>query len=105
MFSVSNTVRLFELDKTPPTYVMETLSLGPRNPVIERFNPNDVLVELDKFLKHFQKNCLSDEIMTDINIKTLNYIKSTITDKEQAKYKGLPSKPKAYPVQEYECKY
>ena len=75
LFSVSNTVRLFELDKTPPTYVMETLSLGPRNPVIERFNPNDVLVELDKFLKHCQKNYLSDEIMTDINIKTLNYIK------------------------------
>ena len=75
LFNVSNTVRLFELDKTPPTYVMETLSLGPRNPVIERFNPNDVLVELDRFLKHCKKECLSDEIITDINIKTLNYIK------------------------------
>ena len=50
LFNVSNTVRLFELDKTPPTYVIETLSLGPRNPVIERFNPNDVLVELDRFI-------------------------------------------------------
>ena len=33
LFSVSNTVRLFEIDKPPPQYVIDTLSLGPRNPV------------------------------------------------------------------------
>ena len=49
--------------------------MGPRNPVLERFDPKDVLVELDKFLSHCKKNCLSDEIITDINVKTLNYIK------------------------------
>ena len=75
LFSVSNTVRLFELKKTPPTYVLETLCLGPRNPVLERFDPKDVLIELDHFLDHCKNNYLSDEIITYINVKTINYIK------------------------------
>ena len=75
LFSVSNTVKLFGLNKAPPTYVMETLSLGPRNPVLERFDPKDVLVELDRFLNHCKKSFVSDEIITDVNVKTLNYIK------------------------------
>ena len=63
------------MNKAPPTYVMETLSLGPRNPVLERFDPKDVLVELDRFLNHCKKSFVSDEIITDVNVKTLNYIK------------------------------
>ena len=75
LFSVSNTVRLFELNKVPPAYVLETLSLGPRNPVLESFDPKDVLVELDKFLKHCNKAYIPEETLTDINVKTFNYIK------------------------------
>ena len=64
-----------DLDKTPPTYVLETLSLGPKNAVLDRFEPKDVLVELDGLLSHCKRNNVSKDTITDINVKTLNYIK------------------------------
>ena len=75
LFSVSNTVKLLELDKTPPAYVLDTLSLGPRNPVLNKFEPKDILVELDSFLSDCKKKYVAEETLTDINVKTLNYIK------------------------------
>ena len=54
---------------------METLSLGPKNAVLDRFDPKDVLAEVDGLLYHCKKNKVSDEIITDINVKTLAYIK------------------------------
>ena len=50
LFNVSNTVLTYELDSEPPRYVMETLSLGPKNAVLDKFKPNDVLAELDGLL-------------------------------------------------------
>ena len=35
LFNVKNTVVIRDLDKTPPTYVLETLSLGPKNAVLD----------------------------------------------------------------------
>ena len=43
LFSVSNTVKLYELTKAPANYVIETLSLGPRNPVLDQFDSKEVL--------------------------------------------------------------
>ena len=54
---------------------METLSLGPRNAVLDRFEQKDVLAELDKFLSYCKEKKVSEETITDINLKTLNYIK------------------------------
>ena len=75
LFNVSNTVRLLELKKTPPAYVIETLSLGPRSPVLNKFDSKEVLATLDEFLHHCKNNCVDDEVITDINVKTLNYVK------------------------------
>ena len=75
LFSVSNTVKLYELTKAPPNYVIETLSLGPRNPVLDQFDSKEVLANLDSFLHYCQKKCVDDETITDINVKTLNYVK------------------------------
>ena len=47
LFNVKNAVILYGLEKKPPHYVMETLSLGAKNAVIEKFQPKDVLTELD----------------------------------------------------------
>ena len=59
----------------PPTYMMETLALGPKNAVLERFDPKDVLAEVDELLVHCKVNNISDETITDINVKTLTYVK------------------------------
>ena len=37
LFSVKNTVVTHELDTEPPSFVLETLSLGPKNAVLDRF--------------------------------------------------------------------
>ena len=68
-------MRLYQLDRTPPSFVLDTLAMGPRNPVSDKFDPNDVLVELDRFMKHCEGKFIDKELLTDINVKTLNYIK------------------------------
>ena len=75
LFSVQNTVILHELDETPPKYVMDTLSLGPKNSVLEKFNPHDVLAELDGLLSFCKDNNVTEDVISDINIKTIAYIK------------------------------
>ena len=50
-------------------------SLGPKNSVLEKFNPHDVLAELDGFLNHCKENNATEDLISDINIKTINYIK------------------------------
>ena len=54
---------------------METLALGPKNTILDRFEPKDILAEIDGLLHHCKINKVSDEMITDINVKTLNYIK------------------------------
>ena len=38
LFNVQDTIRLFELDIHPPKYVFDTLSMGPKNPILDKFN-------------------------------------------------------------------
>jgi len=51
---------------------MKTLALGPKNAVLDKFDPKDIQVELDALLKYCHQN---NEVIIDINIKTINYIK------------------------------
>ena len=59
----------------PYTTLFRSLALGPKNVVIDKFDPKDILAELDGLLNHCKKNKISSEVMTDINVKTLTYIK------------------------------
>ena len=54
---------------------MDTLSLGPKNAVLDRFDPKDILAEVDGLLYYCKSKNVPDEIITDINVKTLAYIK------------------------------
>ena len=75
LFNVKNTAMLHDLDEIPPKYVMDTLSLGPKNAVLEKFNPHDVLAELDGLLSFCKYNEVTEDIISDINMKTISYIK------------------------------
>ena len=75
LFQVKDTVVLHNIDTTPPAYVMATLALGPKNSVLDKFKPHDVLAELDDLLAYCKNNHVSEETISDINIKTLGYIK------------------------------
>ena len=75
LFSVKNTVIEYDLDNPLPQYVSSTLSLGPKNAVLDAFNSKDVLAEVNRLLYHCKVNKISNEIINDINVKTLNYVK------------------------------
>ena len=75
LFNINNTVITCELDSKPPSYVLETLALGPKNAVLNPFDPKDIFTELDLFIEHCEKLVIPNDIVTDINIKTLDYVK------------------------------
>ena len=75
LFNVKNTVICYQLESTPPKYVLKTLSLGPKNSILDRFDQNDILSELDDLINYCKEKEVEDTIITDINIKTLAYIK------------------------------
>ena len=75
LFQVCNTVVVCGLGITPPKYVMQTLALGPKNAILDRFDPKELLAEIDDLLDHCRISKISDEMITDINVKTLTYIK------------------------------
>ena len=57
----------------PPKYVLDTLVLGPKNPVLEKFDQNAMLAEIDLLLNHLQEQNVSNETISDINIAAINY--------------------------------
>ena len=75
LFQVCNTVVVCGLEITPPKYVMQTLALGPKNAILDRFDPKELLAEIDDLFEHCRISKISDEMITDINVKTLTYIK------------------------------
>ena len=75
LFQVCNTVVVSGQGIKPPKYVMQTLALGPRNAVLDRFDPKELLAEIDDLMDHCRVSKVPEEIITDINVKTLAYIK------------------------------
>ena len=58
---------------------MDTLALGPKNPVLDQFNPKEALAELDMLLHHCNRNNVSDDVTSEINVATMKYVKSCST--------------------------
>ena len=54
LFNVHDTVKLIDLDETPPRYVLDTLALGPNNSILDKFNAKEMLAELDILVKKCQ---------------------------------------------------
>ena len=76
LFNLRHTVKLFELDIAPPKHVLDTLALGPKNPVLEKFDRKTMLAETDLLLNQLQEQNVSNETISGINITTINYIKT-----------------------------
>ena len=73
LFNLHHTAKLFELDIVPPKHVLDTLALGPKNPVLEKSDWKAMLVEIDLLLNHLQEQNVSNETISDINIAAINY--------------------------------
>ena len=71
LFNVQDTISLFELDIHPPKYVFDTLSMGPKNPILDKFNQKELLAEIDLLLNRLGK----------VNAATLKYVKSCLSQR------------------------
>ena len=74
LFSVHDTIRLFEFDIHSPKYVLDTPSMGPKNPILDKFNQKELLAEIDLLLNRLGKANASNDVL--INAATLKYVKS-----------------------------
>ena len=76
LFIVHDTVRFFELDIHPPKYVLDTLSMGPKNPILYKFKQKELLAEINLLLNRLGKASVSNDVLNDINVANLKYVKS-----------------------------
>ena len=81
LFNVHDTVKLFELDIHPQKYVLETLSMGPKNSILDKFNQKELPAEIDLLLNRLGKANLSSDILNDINVAILKYVKSCLSQR------------------------
>ena len=59
-----------------PEFVMKCLSLGPKHPVLEKFNSNDVLTEIDCLLEHIEPKIIIDDNGKNIEEATKTSLRS-----------------------------
>ena len=76
LFDVHDTVRICDEDIAPPRYVLDTLALGPKNAILDKFDPKETLAQIDSLLFNCKKGKVSGDIINDINVETFKYIKS-----------------------------
>ena len=81
LFNVHDTVRLFKLDIHSPKYVLGTLSMGPKNPILDKFNQKELLAEIDLSLNWLGKASVSNDVLNDINLGTWKYVKSCLSQR------------------------
>ena len=79
-----NTIKVIGDIKRPPKIVIETLKLGPRNPVLTKFDEKEILCEMDLFLEHCESRITEPEIINDLNSLTHNYIKRAKRQKQNS---------------------
>ena len=76
LFEVYDTVKVIDIDFQIPEYVLETLSLGPKNAVVESFDSKEVLTQMDSLLYSCKRDGIISEVMNSINVATFNYAKA-----------------------------
>ena len=72
---VKELIRIQNMCLTRSKYVLDTLSMGPKNPTLDRFNQKELLAEINLFLNRLGKANVSNNILNDINVATLKYMK------------------------------
>ena len=73
LFNIKNSVKILDVNIPIPTYVMETLSLGPKNPVLDAYDKKLTLVELDQVLEFCQRKGVSLDLLNHIESATIQY--------------------------------
>ena len=86
MFNINTSVKVVDVDVPIPKYVLDTLALGPKNPILDKFDKKDVLAEIDSLLEFGEKRMLSSDTLNEIETATVIYNKKC---EKQAPNKGV----------------
>ena len=63
LLDVHDTVKIFDEDIAPPQYLLDTLGLGPKNAVLDKFDPKETLAQIDALLFHCKKSFFRISLM------------------------------------------
>ena len=74
-------MKICDDDISPPWYVIDTLALGPKNAILDKFDPKETLAQIDALLYNCRKEKVSEDIINKINVETFKYIKSCANQK------------------------
>ena len=86
LLNINNTVKILDEDIKPPEYVLQVLSMGPKQPVIDDFRAKHLLAEVDVVLRKLSDKC-SQDTLNQINISTFQYIKECKKQRPDRKVK------------------
>ena len=73
MLVINSSVVIIDIDIPVLKYVMETLEVDPMNPILDKFNKKDTLVETDLLLEFGETPVLLPDIINDIESATVAY--------------------------------
>ena len=78
---VKELIRIQNMCLTHSKYVLEMLPMGPKKPILDRFNQTELLAGIDLLLNRLGKANVSNDILNDINVATLKYIKCFLSQR------------------------
>ena len=75
MFKIKGSVIPIGVDVHIPKYVLDTLGMGPKDPVLDHFDKKALLCEVDLLLEFGEKRVITEDQKNDIEASTVAYIK------------------------------
>ena len=77
LFGIYDSVKVIDVEVPIPKYVLETLALGPKNPVLEKYNVKSTLAEVDGLLEFCESKECSPDMKNEIEAATIRYNKKS----------------------------
>ena len=72
---VKVTVKILEDSISPPSWVTDLLSLGPKHPILDKFRELHFLADVDSLLRTLKENDASNDCLNDVNALAQWYVK------------------------------
>ena len=90
--TVKDTVEILDDSISPPSWVTDLLSLGPKHPILDKFRELHFLADVDSLLRTLKENNASNDCLNDVNALAQWYVKKA----KQQRPDRAPSKVNHY---------
>ena len=75
LFGIHDSVKVIDVTIPIPKYVLDTLALGPKHPVLDQFNAKTTLAEVDGLLEYCESKESTPDMVNQIEAATVRYSK------------------------------